>query len=317
MLGMIPGNGHPYSCSAIINGYDPDKMAECPYPGIPRYLGAQPLETVRVPGAQVTHIWTDDPTEAPQVAAAAKIPNVVARPEEVIGHVDAVIVATDDGNDHVRRVRPFIEAGLPAFIDKPLAINLSDLRQFVQWHDEGRKFLSTSGMRYAPEIGRFQEAIGSLGELRWITSVTSKAWERYGIHALEAVYPLLGPGFISARTDYRAGKSLVYLEHESGVLLTVAALTDALGSFGAVHFYGTASHMPVTLQDTYHAFRAQLMAFLAMVREGNSPVPFAQTLELMAILIAGVRSREQDGRSVQVREVLSELDPKLVPKRLT
>ncbi len=51
MLGMIEGNGHPYSWSAIVNGYDPAAMAACPYPVIPVYLGKQPLESVRIPGA--------------------------------------------------------------------------------------------------------------------------------------------------------------------------------------------------------------------------------------------------------------------------
>src|SRR5437762_816425 len=123
MLGMIPGNGHPYSWSAIINGYDPKTMALCPYPTIPVYLGKQPLASVRIPGARVTHIWTDNAADAPKVAAAAKIEKVVARPEDVIGEVDAVIIATDDGNDHVRRAAPFISAGLLVFIDKPLATN--------------------------------------------------------------------------------------------------------------------------------------------------------------------------------------------------
>ena len=38
MLGMIPGNGHPYSWSAIFNGYEPSAMASCPFPVIPEYL---------------------------------------------------------------------------------------------------------------------------------------------------------------------------------------------------------------------------------------------------------------------------------------
>ena len=37
---------------------------------------------------------------------------------------DELLIATDDGNDHVRRARPFVEAGLPVFVDKPMAINL-------------------------------------------------------------------------------------------------------------------------------------------------------------------------------------------------
>jgi len=61
MLGMVEGNGHPYSWSAIINSYNKEEMAKNPYAGITRYLNAQPFESVRVPGVQVTHIWTDDP----------------------------------------------------------------------------------------------------------------------------------------------------------------------------------------------------------------------------------------------------------------
>src|SRR5882757_8730755 len=99
MLGMIEGNGHPYSWSAIVNGYDPVEMAKCPYAAIPAYLGRQPLASVRIPGARVTHVWTDDPADAPNVAAASLIPHVVSQPEDVLGQVDAVVIATDDGDD--------------------------------------------------------------------------------------------------------------------------------------------------------------------------------------------------------------------------
>ena len=36
MLGMVDGNGHPYSWSAMFNGYDAAEMAKCPFPVIPR-----------------------------------------------------------------------------------------------------------------------------------------------------------------------------------------------------------------------------------------------------------------------------------------
>src|SRR5438105_270597 len=121
MLGMIPGNGHPYSWSAIVNGFDETAMSNCPYPGIRDYMGAQPPGSVGIPEAKVTHVWTDDPREASSVAIAAQIQHVIKRPEDAIGQVDAVMIATDDGADHVRRARPFVEAGLPVFIDKPLA----------------------------------------------------------------------------------------------------------------------------------------------------------------------------------------------------
>ena len=309
MLGMIAGNGHPYSWSAIINGYNPAEMAKCPYPSIPVYLGRQPFDSMGVPGARVTHVWTDDPTDAPKVAAASLIPHVVSRPEDVIGNVDAVVIATDNGDDHVRRARPFIEAGLPVFIDKPLATNIADLRQFAAWHRAGKVLLSTSGMRYAPEMRLTEAQRAHLGELRWITSFTCKTWERYGIHALESVEPLLGVGFTSVQALTDAGGDLMHVTHRSGVRVTIGALHDAYGSFGAVHLYGTRGQLALTLTDTYNAFRGQLIAFLDLLRRGTRPLPFAETVELMAVLIAGLRSRTQGGRAVPLAELFSELNP--------
>jgi predicted dehydrogenase len=313
MLGMIEGNGHPYSWSAIVNGYNPAEMAHCPYPSIISYLGRQPLESIRIPGARVTHIWTDDPADAPKVAAASLIPLVVNAPEEVIGQVDAVIIATDDGDHHVHRARPFIEAGLPIFIDKPLATNMADLRQLVQWHREGKIVLSTSGMRYAPEMRLSDDQHRRLGELRWITSFTCKTWERYGIHALEAVEPLLGAGFLSVQAQSDAGGDLVHLTHRSGVRLTLGALHDAYGSFGAIHLYGTNGDLALKLTDTYHAFRAQLVAFIDMLHTGEHPLPFEETVELMAVIIAGLRSREQGGAPIAIANILHEINDPLLP----
>jgi predicted dehydrogenase len=307
MLGMIEGNGHPYSWSAIVNGYDPAEMAKCPYAGIPKYLGGQPLESVRIPGARVTHVWTDDPADAPKVAAASLIENVVAKPEDVIGKVDAVIISTDDGDDHVRRARPFVEAGLPVFVDKPMATNVADLHQFLAWNREGKTILSTSGMRYAPEMRLNETQRAHLGDLRWITSFTCKTWERYGIHALEAVEPLLGVGFESVQAHTDAGGDVMHITHRSGVRLTIGALHDAYGSFGAVHLYGTKGDLALKLADTYSAFRAQLVAFIEMLRKDVRPLPFTETVELMAVIIAGVRSRQQGGVSVAVAEILREL----------
>jgi predicted dehydrogenase len=304
MLGMIEGNGHPYSWSGIINGYDPVQMAQSPYPGISAYMDRQPLASVRIPGARVTHVWTDDPADAPKVAAASLIEHVAEKPEDVIGHVDAAVIATDDGTDHVRRARPFVEAGLPVFIDKPMATTIPELRQMVQWHREGRVLLSTSGMRYAPEM---RADFSHLGDLRWITSFTCKTWERYGIHALEAIEPLLGPGFLTVQTHSDAGGDVMHLTHRSSVKVTIGALHDAYGSFGAVHLYGTKGDLALKLTDTYHAFRGQLVAFIDMLRTGERPLPFDETVELMAVIIAGIHSRERGGSLVSVTDILSEL----------
>ncbi|MBP8256776.1 MAG: Gfo/Idh/MocA family oxidoreductase [Opitutaceae bacterium] len=303
MLGMIPGNGHPYSWSAIINGYDVAAMARCPYTAIPTYLGAQPHHEVRIPGARVTHLWTDLPAEASEVAAASLIPNIVQRPEEVIGHVDAVLISTDDGTDHVRRARPFIEAGLPVFVDKPMATTLDELRQFIAWERAGARILSSSGLRYAPELADLIATRASLGELRWLSLATAKTWERYGIHVLDPASTVLGPGFESIRLESRPGLEVAHLVHSSGVQVTLPVIHDGGGSFGAVQACGTTGLKQFRFTDTYTAFRNQLLAYIAFIRSGQPAYPFAHTVEMMCAIIAGIRSRAENSRRVGLNEI--------------
>jgi predicted dehydrogenase len=303
MLGMVDGNGHPYSWSAIFNGYDREEMAKCPYAGIPAYLNKEPEESFGIDGARVTHIWTDDPEDAVKVAKASLIPNIVKRPEDVIGQVDAVIIATDKGCEHVDRCRPFVEAGLPVFIDKPLTDNEADLAVFSRWAAAGKPIMSSSCMRYCKEFAPYRLSTRDLGDLRYISITTPKSWERYGIHALEAVYPILGSGFISARNTGDAKRNMVHLKHKSGADVLAAAITDMYGAFGVLTLCGTAGHAQVVLSDTFYAFKAQLAAFIDYLHTGERPFPFAETEELMRMVIAGIRSREEGGREVALGEI--------------
>lgn len=301
MLGMIPGNGHPFSWSAIVNGFNPDELANCPYPAIQSYLGSRDPEMVSIPGARVTHVWTDQPDEAQQVAAMSRIAHVVQHPEQVIGEVDAVIIATDDGTDHVRRARPFIEAGLPVFVDKPLATTIEELHQFVQWHKQGARILSSSGVRYSPEL----ESLKSEPWL-WLTGSTCKSWERYGIHILEPLSVLTGPGFDYVSAIYDHDCFTANVVHQTGTRMTLNAATHATGSFGVFHAYGKNSHKSIRCTDTYTAFRNQLVQVIDWFKTGNDPYPFQVTVELMAVLIAAIRSSEQQGKQVSIQSVLKE-----------
>lgn len=307
VLGMIPGNGHPYSWSAIVNGYDHEAMAACPYPAIVRYLNAQPDGSVGISEARVTHLWTDDPGDAALVARAARIPRVIERPEGAIGSVDAVLIATDDGRDHVRRARPFVEAGLPVFVDKPLAISTEDLATFIGWERDGARVLSSSGLRYAPELDACLAELPALGELRWASGVSIKTWERYGIHLLEPLHRLIGPGLESVRLESRRGIEVAHIEHRCGAYLTIPVIAEAAGSFGSVTLCGTAGQRAFRFTDTYTSFRRQMLAFITFARTGERPFAFADTVELMATLIAGLRSRQEGARRVAVSEILSQL----------
>jgi hypothetical protein len=302
MLGMVDGNGHPYSWSAIFNGYNKDEMAKCPFPAIPAYLDKQPEETFGIPSAHITHIWTDDPADAVKVSKASRVPNIVEKAEDVIGQVDAVIVATDKGHEHVERCRPFVEAGLPVFVDKPLVDNEADLKTFCKWVDEVKPILSSSSMRFCKEFIPYQISTHELGELRYASILTPKTWERYGIHALESIYPIIGPGFIRVRNTGSKERNIVHLKHERGMDVVVVATYD-LGAFGIMQLCGTKGYAHAAIQDSYYSFKTQLESFVQYLKTGIRPFPFSETVELMKIVIAGIRSREEGGREVMLSEI--------------
>ncbi len=303
MIGCSAGNGHPYSWSAMFNGYDRDLMTrECPFVGIPQYLNKEPAESLAIKGAKVTHICCvgDGEFTAEHVAKCALIPHMTDNPSDVIGHVDAVIIATDNGADHVERARPFVEAGLPVFVDKPLADNEGDLRIFQDWVAAGKPIMSSSCMRYAKEFLPYRLCTHELGALRFASITTPKSWERYGIHALEAIYPIMGTGFLSARNTGNADRNIVHLKHRSGADVVVVASADMYGAFGCLQLCGTAGHIQVVFNDTFYAFKSQLEAFIQYLHTGLRPFPFSETVELMKLVIAGIQSRQEGGRLVEI-----------------
>jgi len=306
MLGMVEGNGHPYSWSIIINGrYDADALSRCPYPAIRDYIGKQPVSTLGIPGAEVTHVWTDKPEEAPMVAQVAGIANVVARPEDVIGHVDAVFVATDKGEEHVERCRPFVEAGIPIFVDKPLCIGREDLATFDRWIAEGKPIISSSAMRFCKEFQPYHGSTYEFGDLRLLSVTMAKSWEAYGIHALEAMYPILGPGFLSVQNIGEPGSNIVHLNHKSGTNVVLTVISDLYGGFGLMTLAGTKANAQIKFFDNYYSFKTQLESFIFYLRTGQAPVPWAETRELMQLVIAGIESRQQGGRKVLLTELES------------
>ncbi len=296
IIGMTEGNGHPYSWSAMFNRFDRERMPkECPFPVIPVYLAREDYEGMGIPGAKMEYICCDRRSDAEHVAALSLIPHVVDRPEEMIGQVDAVIIATDIGSEHVRRAEPFIKAGLPLFIDKPLCDNRADLEYFERLFADGYPLMSSSSMRFCKEIAPYYHgATRELGELRLIQYGMPKKWETYGIHSLEAIYPIAGPGFTSIRNTGSFRRNIVHIKHSRGFDVVLTGIYDQAGPIPMV-ISGNSQTTVVYTHDSYNSFRNQLVSFVHFLQTGERPFPWQETVELMKLVVGGIESREQGG----------------------
>jgi hypothetical protein len=301
ILGMTEGNGHPYSWSAMFNKFDRERMPkECPFPVIPVYLAREDSDAMGIDGAEVEYICCDRRADAEHVAALSLIPHVLDRPEEMIGKVDAVIIATDIGSEHVRRAKPFIDAGVPLFIDKPLCDNREDLAFFTGLFESGYPLMSSSSMRFCKEFRPYYGgAVRELGQLRLIQYGMPKKWETYGIHSLEAVYPIVGPGFYSIRNTGTKERNIVHIKHKSGVDLVLTGIYDLAGPIPLI-ISGNSQNAVLYAKDSYNSFRDQLVSFIRFLKTGERPFPYQETVELMKLVIGGIESREQNGREILI-----------------
>ena len=287
VLGLSPGNGHPYSWAAIFNGYDPVAMASCPFPVIPDYLGQRSFPEDAIDGAQVTHVWTQDRAVSEHVAAAARIPSVVDDPAALLGAVDGILLARDDAEQHRAMARPFLEAGLPVYIDKPLAVDLPEARRILDLQVRPGQIFSCSALRYAEEFHLSAAVREELGTIRHVEGSTPKAWETYAIHPVDAALGMLGPQGRIMKSERRAedDRTEGRLEWESGVTGTFASLGAAAAPI-AVEVFGDRGRRRMVFSDAFSAFREALRRFIDGIegpREGHE----AEILEALAVVEAG------------------------------
>lgn len=193
IIGLSPGNGHPYSWSAIFNGFDVEAMAECGFPAIPAYLAKQRFPRDAIPCARVTSVWTQDKAISHKIAKAARIETVASTPEEMIGAIDAVLLARDDAENHRHFADPFIKAGLPIYVDKPFAHSVKAAKAFLARQSRAGQIFSCSAVRFAQEMLLSSKDLESIGGVTHISARVPNAWKKYAIHVIDPIIANCGP----------------------------------------------------------------------------------------------------------------------------
>lgn len=297
---MSEGNAHPFSWSSIINGrYDKAIINEQGYPGVSDYLDAN-ADTLGIDGARVTQIWTQDRKLSSLIASSAGIESVVQEPNEMIGLVDAVILARDDAGQHRSMARCFIEAGIPLFIDKPLCLAGNDLAYFAEASSRGKLIMSCSSMRYAVESRSVVTEKSKLGKIELVTAVAKKDWWKYGVHMVEAVMALLGdPLPLTVTHAGSDGRSVVIIGFEKN-MEAVIQVYESIGLTFQIGVYGTEGWRHFEIKNYYAGFRETIMEFVRSVREGMSRIPFKNTAQIIKVMIAAEESLRMGGKKIKI-----------------
>ena len=301
MIGMSPGNAHPYSWSAIINGvFDSNEIIKRGYPAVARYLEAN-ADTLGLHHAKVTHVWTQEKAISESIAVSSAIEHVMGSLNEMAKHVDAVILARDDAAEHVNMSKVFLDAGIPVFIDKPLANNRDDLDWFSEQNDRGRFLMSCSSMRYSNECKTAKTELKSIGKIELVTSVGKKDWIKYGIHLLEGIFALLDdPRAISVRHIGKKDKDIVHIVFDDGVEATMHLFMNISSTF-QISMFGQAGWKLIDIKNSYSMFRDTIIEFVRSVEEGKCRIPYHKTQNIIDTLISADESLNKGGTTIQLK----------------
>ena len=229
------------------------------------------------------------------LAATGGAMTIVDAPTDLLGLVDAVIVADRHGARHRDQAIPFLTEGLPVFVDKPLACTVEDARAMTDAalaHDA--PLTSSSALRWIPDAEELaaRSARNGSPHLVVMSGPADPGSEHggiffYGIHPVDLALRL-APGEISdVRTD--ATDTTVTASFTAGdtrVVVNFVKPTDTrqIPFHGMTLAQDALVEQTLTLDANYCV--PGLEVFLEMVRTGRPPIAYADLLRPIEVLEA-------------------------------
>ena len=225
----------------------------------------------------------------------------VENKEDLIPLIDGVMCVTRDGSKHLEEALPFLEAGIPTFVDKPLAVSLEDAREIARAAEKhGTPLMSCSSLRYAPEITSRMDRIAEISPLRTGTVTGMGETIFYGVHAAEMMSSVFGPGIDYLVNTGDDGHDIANVQYRDGKTISLQIIRDAKVDFRVIaHGEGGREEIPI---QTSLYYPATLRKVLEFVETGESPIDIGDTLEIISCLNALVKSR-QEGRRIYLKDM--------------
>jgi predicted dehydrogenase len=266
--------------------------------------------TKRLPGAKVVALWGEEEEHTAKVAADCLIPEIVRRPEDLIGKVDAAIVDHRHPKYHVPAATPLVEAGIPVLVDKPFSYTVDEGKELLRLAKKKKVVVTSySCVRYAPGFRRVHQARKKLAPIIAADFVGPCDIESqyggvffYGVHQTEMMVDALGVGAESVTFTRGSGgsHSATVVYGGGGPVVTLHLLTGFHGKFGW-GLYGAAGavHEKLYYQGLY---LRGLEAFLRMVATGKNDWSPEQILTSVAVL-AAIDRAIKSGRQEAVESV--------------
>ena len=312
VVGMNPGNGHPYSFSAVFNDFDNDALQkECEFALIKEYLPAHHRHQEFIPDARITAVYAPEAGAAARIARVANIPEVCSSVAELVEKSDAILFTRDDIDRHWEMTGELFKSGKPLFIDKVLAHTPEDLRKFVSVIPENYPLMVASSFPWSPLVQQAKKVLSG-SRVFFVNGVTSCVWVRYAPHLLWTLFELFGNEVVSVQNSGNDDGDIVTIQFAN----KVAAVCEIFNGVGlplglTIHRQGEEPlALPYTdegLEAYFLSIAGMMQDFAAMIRSSIPPVPLKDIILLNRVVLAGIASKNEGGRKIFMSDFMSDI----------
>lgn len=230
--------------------------------------------------------------------------------------VDAVLLETNDGRPHLEQVLPVFKAKKPVFIDKPIAGSLTDA---VAIFEAGRQYnvpvFSSSSLRFTKTALALRG--GKIGKILGCDAYSPCSLEKthpdlfwYGIHGVETLFTVMGPGCEKVSRASTPGVDLVMGVWKDGQVGTFRGIRQGTAGYGGTAF----GDKGIEQIGSAEGYRPLLVEIIKFYRTGTVPVSEEETLEIYAFMEAADESKRQGGNPVTLASVLEKARKEAVEK---
>jgi len=229
--------------------------------------------------------------------------------EALCTKVDAVLLESVDGRPHLAQAKPIFAAKKKVFIDKPLAGSYADGVEIARLAKEsGTPFFSASSVRFYEAITKTKED-PALGKVLGCDAFSPASLEPhhpdlfwYGVHGVEALFTVMGPGCESVRCTFDKDTHLVVGRWKDGRTATYRGIRKGKADYGVTIFGEKAvrSSLAVQAKNDYHNLVVEIVKFF---KTGTPPVSVEEMLEVLAFMQAADVSKAKGGAEVRLDEL--------------
>ncbi|MFC1526245.1 Gfo/Idh/MocA family oxidoreductase [Candidatus Latescibacterota bacterium] len=287
----------------------------------PEVGGGPSASGTRRTAMAITHVWDVDGEAADEFAGAFPGVQVVGDYWDMVGKVDGIILDDFDSCLHFRELaRPYLEAGMPMFINRPFALNLEHAREIVDLaveHDA--PIMSASSFEFAPEMEYIRKQVAEVEPLSGYCAANSMSdYATHGIHGVFFAHTCVGGGVrrVAYQTpDWHTPNGIVILEHEAreGGRPFYGCVQEISGTWGWIRAFGTRS-FEEAIHPGEHFWPPLVLEMQKLFETRRMPQSYDEILSKVRTFLAGFRSHlDCGGAPVGVDELGDWTAPLLNP----